>query len=142
MKKAKDNSAMLNELLDAAADAVMASSDSEILEEARQIYSDPDARVQDLRAMAIERIASAKRQRLLRARAELDATPERNTRVTKPAWTQELRSRINALLPNPSSMEDRLTLAFRNGEQMSDADLESLLEDLEELAERLDKKEE
>lgn len=141
MKKKKPNSDLLDALLDAASDAVMASSDAEILAESKQEYPDPAARVKELRAMAAERIIASKKQRLSLARKALDAAQSQVQGLTKALTSEEMRARIQRLLPGSSSAGDWLTLAFRKGEDMSDADMQSLLEDLEDLA-RLNKKDE
>lgn len=125
---------VLDALLDQAVDATFETSDADILAEAKQEYANPSAHVAELRAMAAEKMALAKKSRLSTARAALDAATGQVQSMVQQLSLPELRARIQSLLPGTASAEDRLTLAFRNGEDMSEADLQSLLEDLEELA--------
>lgn len=140
MNKQKQDYDTLNFLLDAASDAAMAMSDSEILDEAVQDHADPKARVTQLRALAAENVALAKKRRLARARNALDSA--KNPPVATSGGIQaltQMRTRISELLAQNFGSQNKLTLAFRNGEEMSETDIASLLEDLEELAARQQK---
>jgi hypothetical protein len=129
-----DDCKKLNALLEAASDAVMAASDDEILAEAKQDHANPEARVAALRKMATERIAVAKRQRLAQARRAFDAARNPLSDATLARTVAQMQARIGELLSQYVAPENRLTLAFRNGEALSEADTASLLEDLEALA--------
>jgi hypothetical protein len=139
MSSRADDCKKLNALLDAASDAVMETSDADILAEAKLRHEDPSARLAQLRKMASDRISVTKRQRLANARAAIDAAAEATSRATTPLVAAQrsaaqMRVRIGELLQQFAPQDTRLTLAFRNGEDMSDDDTASLLEDLEALA--------
>lgn len=122
----------LNALLDAASDAAMATSDAEILAEARLEYAAHDARIDDLRNMVNERIVIAKKQRLIAARQKIDAASVGKTMVTSVVGKMsEMRARAAELLASVAAPETKMTVAFRNGEEMSEPDMASLIEDLE-----------
>lgn len=137
MTNEKLNRETLYALLDAASDAVLAASDEEILREAKQEHADPKSRVAQLRALADSNIILARKHRLALARKTLDMAVNRQSVVFSTGLTlAQMQARVSELLSRNFGTQNRLTLAFRNGEEMSEADIASLLEDLEALAGR------
>jgi hypothetical protein len=121
-------------LLDAASDAVMATSDADISAEVQIEQENPSERVALLQKMLADRIIVAKKQRLASARGKIDDAYQRSFTAIVTHTSAEMRTRINELMSRFVTPETRLTLAFRNGDDMSEADTASLLEDLELLA--------
>ncbi|MBL8517571.1 MAG: hypothetical protein SF172_04425 [Burkholderiales bacterium] len=126
-------------MLDAASDAVMETSDQDILAEAKLRHENPAARAAHLRKAISASIANAKRQRLASARAAIDGAREDASGIGSYAIQRmrsitQMQERIAELLKQFPPQDSRLTLAFRNGEEMTQEDTASLLEDLEALA--------
>jgi len=139
MNDQAENRKKLIALLDAASDAVMETSDQDILAEAKLRHENPAARAEHLRKAITDRIASAKRQRLANARAAIDGANEDSSTISSFAMQgrrsiAQMQARIAELVKLFPPEDSRLTLAFRNGEDMTEDDTASLLEDLEELA--------
>lgn len=91
------------------------------------------ATVRELRAAMEERIASNRRNRLAKARDLLDRhrAAERDGFLSRPLV--ELKATARRLLEQRSDLPERLTLAFRSGNELTDHDWETLVEDLCEL---------
>ena len=139
MNNPAENRKKLIALLDAASDAVMETSDQDILAEAKLRHENPAARAAHLRKAITDGIAGAKRQRLANARAAIDGANEDSAAVNRFAMQgrrsiAQMQARIAELVKLFPPEDSRLTLAFRNGEDMTEDDTASLLEDLEELA--------
>jgi hypothetical protein len=139
MNDPAENRKKLIALLDAASDAVMETSDQDILAEAKLRHENPAARAAHLRKAITDRIVSAKRQRLANARAAIDGANEDSATISSFALQgrrsiAQMQARIAELLKLFPPADSRLTLAFRNGEEMTEEDTASLLEDLEALA--------
>jgi hypothetical protein len=135
------NKTLLDALMDSTAESIIVKPAGEARQDTGMNYPDPDALVANLRARAQLRIEAARRKVLERARAQLVAVQGQPTESRFSLTTKELKSRIRELLARIPGEADGLTLAFRNGEAMSDSDMVTLLEDLEEL-ERLDQRKE
>jgi len=91
------------------------------------------ATVRDLRAAMEERIASNRRNRLANARERLDRNRAsvRERFLSRPL--DELKATARRLLERRDDLPERLTLAFRSGNELTDHDWETLVEDLWEL---------
>jgi len=91
------------------------------------------ATVRDLRAAMEKRIASNRRNRLANARERLDRNrvSMRERFLSRPL--DELKATVQRLLERRGDLPERLTLAFRSGNELTDHDWETLVEDLWEL---------
>lgn len=131
--KPKTPDDILKNLVEVLSDEVMAQSDDEVLSQAKAQHGDVDAHVESLKAAVAERVAAKRRERLVRARAALnDANaPPHGSGGKRPL--EELKETARALFAQRQDLPERLTVAFRSGESMSDDDWGSLIDDLVEL---------
>jgi len=109
---------------------VLATSDEAILAEAVEDGLDPAAKASELRSSALARIRQAKRERLTRARESYEKKSQVLTASTRPPLT-EIKRRIQRAIQD--GVANRLSLAFRNGQTLSDSDWEGLWDDMEEM---------
>jgi hypothetical protein len=111
-------------------DAILAATPAEIAEELRALGIEPGAAATAMRAR-IEVAVRARGKKLMKAAAE-QAHRDQGLKVissgAQPAGV--LRAKLARLLSRP---EVPTTLAARDGRSMSDADVESLMQDLAEL---------
>lgn len=107
---------------------LLAITDEDLLKEAIEDGIDPSAKASELRASALAKINLAKREKLAVARrgyeASMKASPTARARPT----LDEMKHQIQALIQRAAS--NGLSLAFRKGQAMSDADWESLWDDM------------
>lgn len=108
-------------------------SDEELLEETGAATESELAEVQKLQRRLEEQSAQARRQRLVAARAEYEATiaARKNCRASPRPPMSEIRRRIQEVFTNCG--EKPVGIAFRNGDVQSDNDLISLWDRLCEL---------
>lgn len=107
---------------------LLAMSDEELLKEAIEEGIDPAAKATALRSSALAKINQAKREKLAEARRGYEASlMESPISKARPAL-DEIKRQIQALIRGGAS--NGLSLAFRKGETMSDADWESLWDDM------------
>lgn len=107
---------------------LLAMSDEDLLKEAIEDGIDPATKASELRSSALAKINQAKREKLAAARRGYDASlRESPVAKTRPAL-EEIKRQIQALIHGGAS--NGLSLAFRKGETMSDADWESLWDDM------------
>jgi hypothetical protein len=109
---------------------VLATSDEAILAEAVEDGLDPAAKASELRSSALARIRQAKRERLTRARESYEKKSQALTASTRPPLT-EIKRRIQRAIQGGGA--NGLSLAFRNGQTLSDSDWEGLWDDMEEM---------
>jgi hypothetical protein len=112
-------------------DAILAAKPAEIAEELRALGIEPGAAVTAMRAR-IEAVVRARGKKLMKSVAE-QVRRDRGLKVILPGGAQragDLRAKLARLLLRPGVPT---TLAARDGRSMSDADVESLIQDLAEL---------
>jgi hypothetical protein len=128
-KEARD---ALRRLADALAEDILNAPDQQVLEDAAEIYGDPNQLAQNMRALFERTVAEQGKARLAAARAAIDAerNPPAAARRLDPAAARRRLKR--ALAADPATAR-KLTLAARKGQGLSDEDVRSMLEDLEEL---------
>lgn len=107
---------------------LLAMSDEELLKEAIEDGVDPAAIAFELRSSALARINQAKRERLVAARRGYEASIKESQIAKARPSLDEIKHQIQALIRGGAS--NGLSLAFRKGEAMSDADWESLWDDM------------
>ena len=126
----------LDLLADDMVEDILAASDEEILAEFRETDGDPDKHAAEMRVLFEKRLIAANKSRLTAAKVALAAEPARR-RNSSPIDTAIVdmagaRARLRTALTQPS-LTIRLTMAARNESEMSDSDVLSMIEDLEDL---------
>lgn len=126
--------AALDRLAQALVDDVLTATDAEILAEAKEDGTDPAATAARLKGIYRNALANAGKARLAAAKAAVGA----DRRSARPGIITALdptaaRARLEAVLKRDPETLNKLTLAARKGEGLSDADVQGLLDDLEEL---------
>lgn len=106
---------------------VLALSDEELEKELRGQGEDPAKVAAQMRDQALQQVSAFRRKRLQAAREAMGAQTDR-ARVTRPT-SEVARQRIRALF----AARPELSMAFRKGQNQSDADWVSLWDDLVEL---------
>ena len=113
------------------AEDIMSTSDEDLLAEFSECGGDPNAEAKRLRALFEASIVKANKSRLASARA--GAMANRNASRFRTACTpQNARQRLRSILGQPG-IPSRLTLAARKENELSDADVLGMLEDLQDL---------
>ncbi len=122
----------LRRLADAFAEDVLSAPDSEILEEAAEIYGDPEKLAADMVKLFEQTASEQGKERLAAAREAVAADRRRPAAVVRlpPA---EARRRLQKLIDADPETARKLTAAARKGDRLSDDDVLSMLEDFEEL---------
>ena len=131
--KPKTPDDILKNLAEVLSDEVMAQSDDEVLSQAKADHSDVDAHVESLKASVAERVAAKRKERLIRARGALNDVNATAHHFRLNRSLSELKETARALFEQRQDLPERLTVAFRSGESMSDDDWASLIDDLVEL---------
>jgi hypothetical protein len=121
----------LGRLADVLIEDVLAASDEEILAEFAETHGDPAKNSAEMRALFEESLLKANKDRLRAAKAGLAASraPAAAAKVVSMANVRERLRRALASCPP----DVKLTLAARNEDELSDADVLGMLQDLEEL---------
>jgi hypothetical protein len=122
----------LRRLADALAEDVLSAPDNEILEEATEIYGDPEKLAADMLKLFELTASEQGKERLAAAREAVAADRRRPAAVVRlpPA---EARRRLQQLIEADPETTRKLTAAARKGDRLSDDDVQSMLEDFEEL---------
>jgi hypothetical protein len=131
----KDAPDALRRLADSLAEDILNAPDREVLEGVAETYGDPDKLAADMLKL-FERTASEQgKARLAAARVAVAAD---RRRLAKPVWLDaaEARRRLQRIIAADPDAFRGLTMAARKGEEPSDDDVRSMLEDFEELGVR------
>ncbi len=122
----------LRRLADALAEDVLNAPDSEILEDAAEIYGDPEKLAADMLKLFEQTASEQGKERLEAAQLAVAADRRRPSAVVRlpPAVA---RRRLQQLIAADPETARKLTAAARKGERLSDDDVQSMLEDFEEL---------
>ena len=121
----------LTRLADALVEDMLATSDQEIVAEFIETQGDPSKNAEAMRALFEKSVLKANKNRLRAAQAELatdQAAPARPGIVSMANVRDRLRRALATCPPDV-----KLTLAARNENELSDADVLGMLQDLEEL---------
>ena len=122
----------LGRLADALVEDILGMSDEEILTEFGEDGGNAAQYAADMRERFSETVLSAKKARLAAAAAGAAASRERTShRRRDPVESALARERLASALKRGTSLP--MTLAARKEEDLSDADVQGMLEDLEEL---------
>lgn len=127
-KEAQD---ALDRLAAALADEVMSASDAEILGEFQEDGGDPDQHAAEMRVLFERSIVASNKSKLQAARAGV-ARAKATATTSVPIDMAKARQLLHGVLQAMPAAE-RLTLAARKENELSDADVIGLLQDLCEL---------
>jgi len=129
---AEENDPTLNQLIDETVEDLMKLSDAELLAELTAEGADPEAEAQFARNAIAAGIARAGRARLVAARTAVDR--DRTARIVRQPVPVALRASILERFANDDpKLKSRLTMAARNGEGITEQEMDSILADLREL---------
>jgi len=127
-KKARES---LGRLVDVLVEDVLAASDDEILAEFAEMHGDLAKNSAEMRALFEKSVLKANKDRLREAKPGLAAS-RAAAPPSKIVSMENVRERLRRTLAScPPNV--KLTLAARNENELSDADVLGMLEDLEEL---------
>lgn len=123
----------LHRLADELVADLMKLSDAELLAEVKAEGLDPEeeaARVREtIRAAMLERGKA----RLKAARLELEAARATGPGPRRPLQVQDRRAVLARFANDDEKLRERLTMAARNGEEITDQEIETILNDLRDL---------
>jgi hypothetical protein len=126
--KSKTPRTQLDRLREEMVTDAMQATDQEILEETRANGIDPAVAADRLRTLFRQAVAKKGKQLMQRARGEVHAGQQRP--AAKSLSIEKARALLLKAADNDPGLRQRLTLAARNGEALSDRDIQSLVEDL------------
>jgi hypothetical protein len=127
-KKARES---LGGLVDVLIEDVLAASDEEILAEFAEARGDPAKNSAEMRALFEKSVLKANKGRLRLAKAGLAAS-RASVPPAKVVSLSDVRKRLRRVLAS-CPPDVKVTLAARNENELSDADVLGMLQDLEEL---------
>lgn len=130
-RKSADREA-LDRLVDFLVEDALNASDEDILAEAREAGIEPESDAARLRALFERTVLDANKRRLLAAKAAVRADKSVPGRRATVLDIQEARRRLELLLEQRNTALP-ITMAARKESELSDADVMSMVHDLEEL---------
>jgi hypothetical protein len=122
----------LDRLGDFLVEDILDTSDEDILAEARIDGIDPEVEAARLRALFERTVLAANKHRLLAAKAAAQAEKSASQRKSTLFDIREARRRLQSIFEQKGA-SPALTLAARKESELSDADVLSMVQDLEEL---------
>jgi hypothetical protein len=138
MTATKKNSAgeQLDRIEEALIEAILNSSEAELREDMKARGEDPDKCLSEIDSLIARAKADAAKRRLERAKSELqDWRAEKGNAV---GFDREaVRAKFEKIRARDPEFASKMLMAARNGQGLSDSDMEGMLEDLAKL-ERLD----
>jgi hypothetical protein len=124
----------LERIEDALVDSILNASGDALRQELTAAGLDPESCIAEVDAAIAAAKAECARERLKQARAEMAAWRKREPKANVTAL-DAARAKFERLRSGDQDLKQRLMLAARKGEGLSDGDMESLLEDLAALEE-------
>jgi hypothetical protein len=128
----KDVQDALRRLADSLAEDILKAPDREVLEGVAESYGDPDKLAAEMLKLFERTVSEQGKAKLAAARAAVATDRRRPARPVRLDAT-EARRRLQQVIAVDPEAARRLTLAARKGEEPSDDDVRSMLEDFEEL---------
>lgn len=128
----------LENLDDTLIDDLLATSDSDFLEEVKASGSDPRAAADRVRVIVDQGRTLAAKSKLRAAKAAVAASQTTSTRIPFHFDAAHARQLLKDLSANDPEFRKKITLAARNEEELSDEDILGIIEDLRELGIFLD----
>lgn len=130
----KNDEERLEYLIESIEDSILSASDEEIVEDFRSNGQDPAQVAASAMALIRGQLKAERKQRLATARqGYLRAVGQRYAPRSLPADPRERRGLLERIMSAETQLPAELTLAFREGKEISDRDITSMLEDLAEL---------
>lgn len=126
----------LNAIIDALADSLLGTPDSEILREAQEEGENVEAEVKKVRNVLLNAIKAHQQRRLREAKSQYErrVTGIRERKYGLPSSPEEQRSLLEVVFSrNPGIRSSLLTAQYREFTDLSDADIEGCLEQLKDL---------
>ena len=123
----------LDRLTDLMVEDILSAPDADMLSELRESNEDPKAAADRVRSIIGQARNVIARRRLEAAKAAVDASKRHqanNATATDPAAARQL---LNRLAANDPDVRQKITLAARNEDELSDRDVVGILDDLREL---------
>ena len=124
----------LNRLSDELIDNIINTPDAEILKEVEEDYGDPSFLANRAREILNKSRIRAGKNRLQSAKEELKRKENKDQKSD--GDTSNSKEELSKFLRESPKFEDKLTLAARDGKEISEEDAKGILEDLEELKNR------
>ena len=131
--KGKKERAALDRLADFLVDDILSVSDEDVLAEFRETHGNPDLNAAEMRALFERSVLISNKKRL--AAAKVGVVESRGSSIpstTSPIDMEAARARLRAVI-DTSGLPQKITLAARKENELSDADILGMLEDLREL---------
>jgi len=131
--KGKKERVALARLADVFVDDILSASDEDILTEFKEAGGDPNQNAAEMRALFEKSVLVSNKKRLVAAKAA--ATANRRSPIASTATPIDMaaaRAHLRAIVDRPG-LPQGVTLAARKENELSDADILGMLEDLREL---------
>jgi hypothetical protein len=131
--KDRDHDQEMNRIETALIEDITARSDDEVLAEAKEDHGDIDAAAQNLRNLVSRALNRDARSKLESARAAVwVARAQRALRVI-PGSFDTKKKLLLSVIAHQSANSQPLTLAARNADELTEADVDSVLQDMQDL---------
>lgn len=135
MSRPKSDIEKLASLLDTIEESITQASDKEIIEEGKLEGKDPTAVAERVHQLITAQIKNFRQKKLRAAQEGYQRSISEEARLFRPIPDNpsDRRTLLTKILRTRPDVPREITVAFREGEYISDADVASLLEDLAEL---------
>jgi hypothetical protein len=134
MSNKRTDTENLHALCDALSDSVVGASDEEVIEECRLVGRDPTDEARRLRALMLASVKTYQQRALRDARKAYDAGEQRSfLRSLIPDTPTERRALFSFVLATQPQYSELFTAQHRELTDLTDEDIETYLEDLDEL---------
>lgn len=131
--KGKRERVALDRLADVLVDDILGASDEDILAEFREACGDPNQNASEMRALFEKSVLASNKKRLAAAKEAAVANRRSSTvSAAAPIDMAAARARLRAVVDTPG-LPQKVTLAARKENELSDADILGMIEDLREL---------
>jgi hypothetical protein len=131
--KGKKERAALDRLADFLVEDILSVSDEGLLVEFREMHGDPDHNAAEMRALFEKSVLISNKKRLAAAKAGVVENHHASMFSTAvPIDMEAARARLRAVIDTPG-VPQKITLAARKENELSDADILGMIEDLQEL---------
>ena len=122
----------LDLLTDALVEDLLNTTDEDLLAEVSDDGDDPEKIADHLLALYDRTCSSDAKQKLIAAQKAVREEGQRHV-ARSSVSTLDARRQLKAAIEQNPNLEENLTLAARNGDELSDRDIEGILEDLRDL---------
>lgn len=122
----------LDLLADALVEHILNTTDEDLLAEVSADGDDPDKVADHLRALYDKTYTGLAKRKLISAQDAVRKEGERHV-IKSSVSSLDARRKLKAAIEQSPDLAENLTLAARNGDQLSDRDIEGILEDLRDL---------